>query len=196
MSLSGAAFGLIDVPASLRCCVTLTPLVRYHYAFLCMALTTDLHLYQGSYHRFSWYSAFCHIAGACGLAPTACFWTDRSATGERICRCCHYACSDPVVVCQLHRLVEDANEGHWTLTTASTCWSSASPLLWCRWYKVLDKNVMPNNSRSTSAVLIKTAADQIIWAPIMTVVFFAVLKSLEGHPELIWPTVQVCYKFL
>ena len=56
---------------------------------------------------------------------------------------------------------------------------------------MLDKNVMPNNSRSTTAVLIKTAADQIIWAPIMTVVFFAVLKSLEGHPELIWPTVQV-----
>lgn len=61
----------------------------------------------------------------------------------------------------------------------------------CRWYKVLDKTVMPNNSRSTAAVLLKTAADQVIWAPIMTVVFFAVLKSLEGHPELIWSTVQV-----
>ena len=67
--------------------------------------------------------------------------------------------------------------------TASSC---------CRWYKVLDKNVMPNKSTSTAAVLLKTAADQVIWAPIMTVVFFAVLKSLEGHPELIWPTVQVC----
>ena len=50
---------------------------------------------------------------------------------------------------------------------------------------------MPNNSRSTPAVLLKTAADQVIWAPLMTVVFFAVLKSLEGHPELIWSTVQV-----
>ena len=61
----------------------------------------------------------------------------------------------------------------------------------CRWYKVLDRTVMPNNSRSTAAVLLKTAADQVIWAPIMTVVFFAVLKGLEGHPELIWPTIQV-----
>lgn len=41
------------------------------------------------------------------------------------------------------------------------------------------------------SVLLKTAADQLIWAPIMTCVFFAVLKSLEGHPELIWPTIQV-----
>ena len=61
-----------------------------------------------------------------------------------------------------------------------------------RWYKVLDKRVMPDNPRSTQAVLLKTAADQLVWAPIMTVVFFAVLKSLEGHPELIWDTVQVC----
>lgn len=59
------------------------------------------------------------------------------------------------------------------------------------WYTVLDKNVEPNDSRSTKAVLIKTAADQIIWAPVMTCVFFAVLKSLEGHPELILPTIQV-----
>ena len=61
----------------------------------------------------------------------------------------------------------------------------------CRWYKVLDKTVMPDKPRSNAAVLIKTAADQLVWAPIMTVVFFAVLKSLEGHPELIWDTVQV-----
>lgn len=58
------------------------------------------------------------------------------------------------------------------------------------WYKVLDKNVMPDKSTSTPAVLLKTAADQLVWAPIMTVVFFAVLKSLEGHPELILSTVQ------
>ena len=60
-----------------------------------------------------------------------------------------------------------------------------------RWYKVLDKNVMPDNPRSNTAVLIKTAADQLVWAPLMTVVFFAVLKTLEGHPELIMATVQV-----
>ena len=49
----------------------------------------------------------------------------------------------------------------------------------------------PQDPRGTKAVLLKTAADQVIWAPVMTCVFFAVLKSLEGHPELIWPTIQV-----
>jgi protein Mpv17 len=58
------------------------------------------------------------------------------------------------------------------------------------WYTVLDKYVEPQDPKSTKAVLIKTAADQLIWAPVMTCVFFAVLKSLEGHPELIWPTIQ------
>ena len=59
------------------------------------------------------------------------------------------------------------------------------------WYQVLDKTVYPNDSQSNKAVLAKTAADQLIWAPIMTCVFFAVLKTLEGHPELIMQTIQV-----
>jgi len=59
------------------------------------------------------------------------------------------------------------------------------------WYQVLDKTVWPNDSQSNKAVLVKTAADQLIWAPIMTCVFFAVLKTLEGHPELIMQTIQV-----
>ena len=61
------------------------------------------------------------------------------------------------------------------------------------WYKVLDKYVEPDNPRGNKAVLLKTAADQIVWAPVMTCVFFAVLKSLEGHPELILPTIQVIH---
>jgi hypothetical protein len=56
---------------------------------------------------------------------------------------------------------------------------------------VLDRNVEPENPNGLKAVLLKTAADQLFWAPIMTCVFFVVLKSLEGHPELIWPTIQV-----
>ncbi|DBA99949.1 TPA: hypothetical protein ACH3X1_013826 [Trebouxia sp. C0004] len=58
------------------------------------------------------------------------------------------------------------------------------------WYQVLDKTVWPNDSQSNKAVLAKTAADQLVWAPIMTCVFFAVLKTLEGHPELIMQTIQ------
>ena len=59
------------------------------------------------------------------------------------------------------------------------------------WYQVLDKTVWPKESQSNKAVLAKTAADQLIWAPIMTCVFLAVLKTLEGHPELIMQTIQV-----
>lgn len=59
------------------------------------------------------------------------------------------------------------------------------------WYKFLDKYVYPNDPQCTPAVLIKTAADQIAWAPIMTCVYFAFLRTLEGHPELIMSTIQV-----
>ena len=60
------------------------------------------------------------------------------------------------------------------------------------WYKLLDKYVYPNDPQCNAAVLLKTAADQIAWAPIMTCVYFAFLRTLEGHPELIMSTIQVC----
>lgn len=55
------------------------------------------------------------------------------------------------------------------------------------WYDALEARV-PGNS--TRAVLAKTALDQIVYATIMTVVYFAVIRSLEGHPELIAPTLS------
>ena len=63
------------------------------------------------------------------------------------------------------------------------------------WYKVLDKYVYPKDPQCTAAVLLKTAADQIIWAPIMTCVYFAFLRAAEGHPELIASTIQVRIPF-
>lgn len=60
-----------------------------------------------------------------------------------------------------------------------------------QWYRLLDAFVWPKDPQSNKAVLAKTAADQLIWAPIMTCVFFAVLKTLEGHPELVMQTIQV-----
>ena len=54
-----------------------------------------------------------------------------------------------------------------------------------------DARVCPGAPRSTQAVLLKTAADQLLWAPAMTCVFFAFLKTLEGHPEAIVATIQV-----
>lgn len=58
------------------------------------------------------------------------------------------------------------------------------------WYKLLDRFVYPNDPQCTAAVLAKTAADQIIWAPVMTCVYFAFLRAMEGHPELIASTIQ------
>jgi Mpv17 / PMP22 family len=59
----------------------------------------------------------------------------------------------------------------------------------CRWLDgTCDKTF--ENSKGTAAVATKTAADQLIWAPIMTCAFFAFLKVLEGHPELAIPTCQ------
>lgn len=40
----------------------------------------------------------------------------------------------------------------------------------------------------------KTAIDQLVWAPAMTVVFFTFLKVLEGHPEQIMAIINA--KFL
>ena len=57
--------------------------------------------------------------------------------------------------------------------------------------QILDKTVFPKEPASLKAVLAKTAADQLIWAPVMTCVFFAVLKTLEGHPEMIMSTIEV-----
>lgn len=60
------------------------------------------------------------------------------------------------------------------------------------WYKLLDKFVYPNDPQCMPAVLLKTAADQLLWAPVMTCVYFAFLRTAEGHPELIMSTIQVC----
>lgn len=59
----------------------------------------------------------------------------------------------------------------------------------CRWLDgTCDKTF--ENPKGTASVAVKTTADQIIWAPIMTCVFFAFLKFMEGHPELMLPTIQ------
>eukprot|EP00891_Asterochloris_glomerata_P008929 jgi/Astpho2/8929/Aster-02611 len=59
-----------------------------------------------------------------------------------------------------------------------------------QWYRLLDATVYPKDPQGTKAVLTKTALDQLVWAPVMTCIFFAVLKTLEGHPELILQTIQ------
>jgi hypothetical protein len=58
------------------------------------------------------------------------------------------------------------------------------------WYQLLDRYVYPEAPTSNRAVLAKTAADQLVWGPAMTLIFFAFLKLLEGSPDLIWSTIQ------
>jgi protein Mpv17 len=58
------------------------------------------------------------------------------------------------------------------------------------WYDVLEQRVFPKEPLSTKAVLSKTALDQVVYATIMTGVYFAVIRLLEGHPEAIMSTLQ------
>ena len=47
-----------------------------------------------------------------------------------------------------------------------------------QWYRLLDATVFPKDPQGTKAVLTKTALDQLVWAPVMTCVFFAVSAVL------------------
>lgn len=58
------------------------------------------------------------------------------------------------------------------------------------WYDLLEKFVYPEQPTTNTAVLVKTALDQVVYATIMTAVFFAVIKAAEGHPDLILSTLQ------
>ena len=47
------------------------------------------------------------------------------------------------------------------------------------WYTTLDKTVAPDNPKSNRAVVLKTALDQLVWAPFFTCVFFTFMCCLE-----------------
>lgn len=57
-------------------------------------------------------------------------------------------------------------------------------------YSVPAWHTLADAPTSNKAVLIKTALDQLVWGPVMTLVFFAFLKTLEGRPDLILHTVS------
>lgn len=61
------------------------------------------------------------------------------------------------------------------------------------WYKVLDHHVCPDKPKSTKAVLLKTAADQVIWAPIMTVSPASVDDQQRSSGFLINLMIFSCY---
>eukprot|EP00210_Caulerpa_lentillifera_P008644 g8244.t1 len=58
------------------------------------------------------------------------------------------------------------------------------------WYLFLDKNVFPETPTVPKAIVVKTALDQLVWAPFFSCVFFAFNQLLQGHPDLIIPTIK------
>lgn len=58
------------------------------------------------------------------------------------------------------------------------------------WYNTLDKFVMPDNPKSNRAVVLKMLADQVIWAPFFSCVFFTFIYTLQFRPQAIIPAIQ------
>ncbi|KAK9818637.1 hypothetical protein WJX74_006768 [Apatococcus lobatus] len=68
-------------------------------------------------------------------------------------------------------------------------------------YNLLDQSISPEAPTSARAVMTKLFFDQCIFAPISIMIFYAVLKTLEGRPKHIratvrdklWPTLKTSY---
>eukprot|EP00877_Chromochloris_zofingiensis_P014721 jgi/Chrzof1/9502/Cz04g05160.t1 len=58
------------------------------------------------------------------------------------------------------------------------------------WYDILEQHVCPDKPLDTKTVLLKTALDQIVYATIMTGVYFTVMRVAEGHPESVMSTLH------
>ncbi|CAK0787179.1 hypothetical protein CVIRNUC_010395 [Coccomyxa viridis] len=58
------------------------------------------------------------------------------------------------------------------------------------WYTLLDRKVFPNEPTSNRAVVCKMLADQLLWAPFFSCVFFVFTNVLAGHPEMVLPSIQ------
>lgn len=52
-------------------------------------------------------------------------------------------------------------------------------------YQFLDRTICPDDPKGPKSVLTKTAIDQLVWAPLMTVLFLAFLTTLEGRPDAV-----------
>lgn len=61
------------------------------------------------------------------------------------------------------------------------------------WHALLDSQIMPSRPQSPAAVLLKLAADQLLFAPLATAIFMAYLKCAEGLPTEAIPFVQVSH---
>ncbi|KAI3437713.1 hypothetical protein D9Q98_000161 [Chlorella vulgaris] len=76
------------------------------------------------------------------------------------------------------------------IATYSCTVGAATGHYWHRW---LETHVSPDNPTSDSAVGTKILLDQAVLTPVMTAVFFAALKLMEGRPDAILPFMQDKY---
>ena len=53
------------------------------------------------------------------------------------------------------------------------------------WYNFLDAVVEPNSPKSNKAVILKMLADQVLWAPFFSCVFFTFIFSLQARLQLL-----------
>ena len=63
------------------------------------------------------------------------------------------------------------------------------PLTCCR-FSLLDSRIMPDDPHCPAAVMTKMLADQVLFAPLGLLMFFAVIKCLEGRPRDIPQTLR------
>ncbi|GLI61478.1 hypothetical protein VaNZ11_003875 [Volvox africanus] len=98
------------------------------------------------------------------------------------------ACATPSTASNNRRKVDWMRTGRLCLETSAF----GTPLAhW--WFNLLDSRIMPDNPHSPAAVLTKMLADQVLFAPLGLLMFFAVIKCLEGRPRDLPQTLQSSY---
>ncbi len=60
-------------------------------------------------------------------------------------------------------------------------------------FNLLDSRIMPEDPHCPAAVLTKMLTDQILFAPLGLLLFFAVIKCLEGRPSDLPQTLRTRY---
>lgn len=62
------------------------------------------------------------------------------------------------------------------------------------WHKLLDSSIGTAHPTAPTSLLLKLAADQLLFAPTFTIVFYAWMMMLQGRPDLVLPVLGA--KFL
>ena len=72
---------------------------------------------------------------------------------------------------------------------------SAPPLYDVVLVQLLEAHIFPKRPTSRIAVVTKLLVDQLLFAPVSTVLLFAALEAMKGTPELIPAVITVRHRF-